>query len=146
MAADGFMLAETLTESMVKLTTEKWKQTPGVRSEPIAKAWRRIFRESMPLVPVWFSHCTFQGRAVVVRFYHRGRIVVVDPMNGAAIRVANRRAVETAANLGHALQAYDPMSAYFQSHGRPVGSHHAGNHHGRVAGAADNFLREGVQP
>ncbi len=145
MATDGFMLAEELTGAMVSLTTLKWSQKPGVRSEPISKAWKRIFRQPMPVVPVWFSHCVFEGRSVVVRFYPLGRLVVVDPWNGSAIRVVNRRAVERAANMGSALQAYDPMSAHFQSHGRLVTTRHAGNHHGRVAGAAENFLREGVQ-
>lgn len=146
MGTNGFMLAEELTASMVALTTCKWKQRPGVQSEPIAKAWRRLFHEPMPIVPVWFSHCRWEERDVVVRFYPRGRCVVVDPMNGASIRTANRKAIERVANMGAILRGYDPMSAYFQSHGRPVETRDAGNHHGRVAGAADNFLREGVQP
>jgi len=143
---DGFLLAEELTASMVHLTTEKWTQRPGVRSEPIAKAWKRLFRETMPVVPVWFSHCQWEGRFVVVRFYPRGRVVVVDPFNGSSIRIVNRKAVNRAANMGAVLREHDPMSAHFQSHGQPVETRHAGNHHGRVAGAAENFLREGVQP
>jgi hypothetical protein len=137
---DGFLLAEDIARSILARTKCVWSQKPGDLCEPQHHAWRRLFSEDQPPVPLWFGWTMWEGRELVLQLHPRGRCLVVDPHQGASIRVWQGQA-EGVGNRAHALAAHNPLVARTQRFQiRAIGSTSADVHHGRVAGAVQSFL------
>jgi hypothetical protein len=136
---DGFMLATDLAKALVQRTEQIWCQT-GDLPEPVEMAWRRIFKRPISMFVMAQTVEFDDGSFLVVRLHPEGRVVVVDPNNGASIRVLPERARELVGNIGTELASFDPFMAYCQSHGIGAETRDAADHHARVGGATFNFL------
>lgn len=140
---DGFMLASDLAKELVTRTEQVWCQQ-GELPEPVEHAWRRIFGRPISMF-VMANTLEFEdGSYLIVRLHPEGRLVVVDPNNGASIRVLPHRARELVGNIGAALAHHDPLTAYCQSNGIEVRTLDAADHHARMGGATFNFLHSNI--
>jgi hypothetical protein len=135
----SFQTADELAKELVAKTTEVWRQT-GDLPEPTEKAWRRIFGRPISMF-VMAQVVEFpDGSYLVVRLHPEGRIVVVDPLLGASIRVLPARARELIGNIGGALAGNAPLAAYYQSHGVATETVDGSTHFAKMGGATFNFL------
>ena len=137
--SDGFMLASDLAKELVKRTEQVWCQQ-GEIPEPVEKAWRRLFNRPISTFVMAQTVEFEDGSFLLVRLHPEGRLVVVDPHQGASIRVLPARARELVGNIGAELSSFDPLTAYCQSNGISVQTLDAADHHARVGGATFNFL------
>lgn len=137
---NGFMLASDLAKELIARTEEIWKQEPAGIPEPVEKAWRRLFNRPISMFVLAQTVDFDDGSYFIVRLHPEGRLVVVDPYNGASIRVLPHRAREIVGNISASLAQYDPLVAYCQSNGIAVQTLDAADHHARIGGAGFNFL------
>ncbi len=138
---DGFMLAADLAKELVKRTEQVWCQSGDI-PEPVERAWRRLFQTPISMFVMAQTVEFPDGSYLVIRLHPEGRIVVVDPLQGASIRVLPQRAREMVGNIGSALASFDPLTAFYQSNRVAVQTVDAADHHAKVGGATFNFLNQ----
>ncbi len=140
---NGFLLAADLAKELVARTEQVWRQT-GQVPETVESAWRRLFHRPISMFVMAQTVEFDDGSYLVIRLHPEGRVVVVDPLQGASIRVLPHRARELIGNIGAALASHDPLTAYCQSHHIQVETLDAADHHARVGGATLNFLHSNI--
>lgn len=117
---DGFVLAKDLAENLIANSTQVWQQIlrlDGLAAEAVEDAWRRLFGQPIPKVPVLFSAIETQdGCNAVVRLYKGGRFVCIQG-GFSSIRVLNHRSREQSGNIADMLTQYDPLTAYKHTSG-----------------------------
>ena len=106
----GLIDLETLARNTMQVTEPRWKQTPGDRAEPMPNAWRRLFGEPMGS-PLLFHFFTWEGRGLVMQFYPRGRVAVLDPAQGHQIRELKSGWKELVANAANEKKRLEPRVA-----------------------------------
>lgn len=98
---------ETLARNTMQVTAQVWRQRPGDRAEPMPLAWQRLFGEPMG-VPLLFHFFEWQGRGLVMQFYPKGRIAVLDPAQGHQIRELKSGWKELVANAAEEKRKIEP--------------------------------------
>jgi hypothetical protein len=91
---------DRIARGILRATGPVWRSAFG-GGEPMAAAWRRLFSERMPSVPILFHCVEYEGDDCVVRLYQKGRVTMHDS-NGQQIRT--RSAALSSEDLQNALE------------------------------------------
>jgi hypothetical protein len=91
---------DRIARGILRATDTVWRSAFG-GGEPMTAAWRRLFGERMPSVPILFHCVEYEGDDCVVRLYQKGRVTMHDS-NGQQIRT--RSVALSSEDLQNALE------------------------------------------